>query len=179
MTSREKKLAIVFGALVAVLGLGLLFRNFAHVSAFAFGDPAELQHKLLDMQSTVGTASIWGEREIWLDANTPYHQSDVIASSVLLDKAGAVLKSHKLRVITQELKGRVDPEEAADPGAMQHFDHVSVHIVAEGDMQDIVRFIHELQTPENFMGVEELKLEAGESGDYIATLLITHWFGSI
>lgn len=178
MSSREKKLAIAFGSLLGAALLVFVFRTFTAGSAAGSSDPAELLGQLHDMQSTIETKDLWVEREIWLDANTPYHQSEVVASSVLLGRVESIVKSHQLDIITQELTGEDEDDSAEDGADLDHFQHVTIQIVAEGKMQDIVKCIHEIQTPENFTGVEGITLEVAESGDYRATLLITHWFGT-
>jgi hypothetical protein len=176
MSAREKKLAIAFGALLAAAALFFLFRTFAEGSAAGSSDPAVLLGQLQEMQSTIDSKNLWLEREIWLDANTPYHQSKVVASSVLLGKVETILKSCQMDIITQELMSEEDDAIEEDGAGLDHFQHVKFQIVAEGRMQDVVKCIHEIQTPENFTGIEGFNLEVAESGKYRASLVITHWF---
>jgi hypothetical protein len=177
MTSKEKKLGIAFGSILTAVVLTIVFRSFSEGSAIGSNDPAELIRQLLDMEATIETKELWIDRELWLDANTPYHQSEVVASSTLLERVSSILKSHQLKVITQELTPREEGE-GEEEDRYQNFNHVNVQIVAEGEMQDIVQCIHEIQTPKSFTGIEDLKLEVGESGNYRVTLLITHWFAT-
>jgi hypothetical protein len=177
MTSREKKLGIVFGSLLTIVVLGILFRTLTGGSQDGSNNPAELLIQLQDMESIVESKELWNNRELWLNENTPYHQSDVVASSKLLERVSSILKSHQLIVINQELT-RSEEDEGADEESVQHFNHVSVQITAEGEVRNIVQCIHEIQTPQNFTGIDDLNLEVGESGGYRVTFLIKHWFAT-
>lgn len=175
MSSKEKRLGIVFGSLVTVIGLTVLFRSLASGSGSPSNDPAELLVQLRSMESTLEESDLWKERDLWLDEKTPVYTSEVIASSSLLDKILPIIKSNRLKEINQELTPASEESDEGD-AATGDFESVSVRVVVEGAMRDIVQCIHKIQTPTHFMGIDELGLEVGESGTYQASLLITHWF---
>ncbi len=175
MSSKEKRLGIVFGSLVTVIGLTVLFQSLGSGSGSLSNDPAELLAQLRSMESTLEESDLWKERDLWLDEKTPVYPSEVIASSSLLDKILPIIQSNRLKELSQELSPAA--EESEEGGASTgSFESVSVRVVVEGAMRDIVQCIHQIQSPTHFIGIDELSLEVGASGTYQATLLVTHWF---
>ncbi|MDF1852301.1 MAG: GspMb/PilO family protein [Verrucomicrobiales bacterium] len=175
MTSREKKLGIAFAILFAVVTVGFIAPMISRMGKGGSSDPSELLEQLQYMRSTFDARELWNDREFWLDGNTPYHQSDVVASSVLLERLSGILESHDLKVVNQQI-AEDDDDAISEEAEIQHFNQVTVQIVAEGEMRDIVQCIHEIQTPKKFTGIEELELTVAEAGAYRIDLRVTHWF---
>ena len=175
MSSKEKRLGILFGSMVAIIGLTVLYRSVSSGSSGVSNNPTELLAQLQSMQSAVEESDLWKGRDSWLDENTPTYASEVIASSTLLDKIIPIIKANRLKEINQELTPASEESDEGD-APTGDFESVSVRVVVEGAMRDIVQCIHKIQTPTHFMGIDELGLEVGESGTYQASLLITHWF---
>lgn len=175
MTTREKRIAISFGVVLAGTVAVFSIPKARQEPATDPQSPASLIHRLQEMKTLTKSLDLWQERELWLDENTPVYSSGVVASSTVLERITKLFQTHNLKIVTQEIP-QADEEDGEADEVSPHFSHVSVRVVSEGELQNMVECIHEIQTPANFTGVEQLSLSVAETGEYSLALLVTHWF---
>ena len=159
LTQRERKLFIGFCALFAlVVGGGLT------VIGIRFGvgihqENGRLSAKIDGLNEDLLAKPEWERREVWLEELTQVYDSREIASAHLLDLVNGSVQEFDLEPSGRELV-EVPVEQEGDEGS--YFESSSVRIVVSGKEEQIFRWVHSLQRPEDLLGVTGLKIEAGE-----------------
>ncbi|MDF1816002.1 MAG: GspMb/PilO family protein [Verrucomicrobiales bacterium] len=173
MTAREKKLAITFGGLLAVFAVGGVVWKLPDL--VGSGKSGSVGRQLEEVKAILKSKDLWEERALWMDGNIPAYSSESVASAKLLERVAKLTKLHGVKIESQEII-KIDPIQDSELGHDFHYNRTEMSVGLSGDIQRLVKCIHEIQTPEFFTGIDRLTLENSEDEGLKCTLLITQWY---
>ena len=107
MSSREKKLASLFGSLLAVIlivGVGQKF-----IKNFGISDKAAASRQLAEAKSILQSKALWEDREIWMTEHVSNYSSEAVASAELLERITQVTRKYGVSIESWEII-KIDPE---------------------------------------------------------------------
>ena len=159
MNSRESFLLRLFGGLL--FAVVLFFGVRAGLSRWM-----SLREGTVRMRGEVETLQsllndrvrLEGQHE-WVEAHLPRHASRQEASAGLLALVEAAANGSSVKLAKRELIAPGSPGESDDSDASAYFDQTTVQVAVDASEQDVVDWLHRVQSPEHFCGVTRLVLE--------------------
>ena len=152
LTNREKKLAVMFGAmlflLVNLIGVITLWKRQA---AFA-ANLLDLRNERIAANSLLSQKVMWRQRAAWLDAHLPVLKSAGEANAELLDTLTASAAKHSVTVIDQ---GFTEP----DTAHKADYQEIAVKLKISGGKDAITQWLWEIQQPEKFQAIPSLSMK--------------------
>ncbi|MDF1814842.1 MAG: hypothetical protein P1V20_21745 [Verrucomicrobiales bacterium] len=147
MKPREKILLTVFLLTLLLLGGGIGFDLFKKSRTALIEEKWALELKLVEYETLLEEEPLWKSRNNWLEANQPaYTTRDAVDNHIF-----STIKNPPQNVTVSEIKlieGRQN-DSLVEAGAQ---------VVAEGTLPDVFGWLYQLQTPENFFVIENLKV---------------------
>ncbi len=169
LSSREKNLSLFVGA---ILFLGVTFftgdyflKNHARLNASL----ATKTKQLKAMQALSGEKALWEQREAWLREKQPKLTDEDGSGVKLLDhikqlamKRGVLLENPVIRPPVRK------PDYAA----------IGVEIETKSSWRDLIAFLSELQTPEQFIVLDSasLKIDSADPTQMRGRFKIARWY---
>jgi hypothetical protein len=169
LTSRERyliyALAIVLFALVNWGLIGWIGQRYSQLQATVSAKRTELR----SLQTLMTDEPTFAAREAWLASTQPKLVNPEQAGVQLLDQIKTAAKDLQIRLENPEL-GTVE--------TVQSNRSVSVQLTAKSSWPGLVKFLHSLQTPENFIVIDSatLQVDPGNSKQMTCQLKISKWY---
>lgn len=162
LTSREKRLAIMFGAMLFVLanliGVVALLRR---QEAFA-ANLLDLRNERVEQQSWLSDSDFWRQRREWLGANLPVLKSAGEANAELLDTLTTSAAKHSITVLD---RGFAEP----DAGHKADYQQIVVKLKVSGAKDAVTQWLWEVQQPGKFQGIPSFSMKLDSEGAAAAT----------
>lgn len=159
LTPRERRLVLLIG------GVFFLILNFALIRGLlvtlkSLGTQKETKTVLLNTQRTLLQESeLWAARDAWLKQKQPVMtKSRDLANVDLLNDLEKATRDNGLLLENPPV---INPPENAPAGAQ--YRSVSVSIDTKGTWNALVRFLHTVQQPENFVVFESATIQSDPS----------------
>ncbi|XHR29303.1 MAG: GspMb/PilO family protein [Chthoniobacteraceae bacterium] len=169
LTSRERTLIYALSAVLFLLvnwGLiGWIARQYSQLQASCRAKQIELR----SLQTVIADEPTFAAREQWLASTQPKSASPEQAGVQLLDQIKNAAKDNQIRLENPEL-GTLE--------TVQSNRSVSVQLTAKSSWAGLVKFLHTLQTPENFIVIDSatLQVDPGNAKQMTCQLKISKWY---
>lgn len=170
LSRREKVLASLVGGIVAVMLNLFLISFFLQNQARLRGELARREAELKGLQTVLAERPVTEERAAWLKSKQPRLDVDETrAGFQLLDRIKEAAQKHVVK------PGRQEPRKGE---ARAHYISLPVDIEARGAWPALVKFMHELQGPEQFVAFEKanLQVDKEEPTQMQATFRVARWY---
>jgi len=167
-TKSEQRLLTVFGIALFLMGSFYLISYLLDISN-------GLALKISDLEASANTDQIWLrekqfwlDRKQWIDKKQPRVASGSVPQSELLQSLTASAQNHKLTIQEQSF---------ADAKSTPEYQAVAVRLKVTGALEDVVRWLVEVQQPEKFQAVTNLSLKSQEKPPAVdLELEVARWY---
>ena len=150
-TKGEKRLSLVLGVAILVMGTFYLVSYLLDIES-------DLGLKIRGLEANANTDQVWlREKQFWLDRKQWIDQKQPRAA------AGAVPQSELLQSLTtsaQNHKLTIQEQSFADAKSTANYQAVAVRLKLTGTLEDVVRWLAEVQQPEKFQAVTNFSLKS-------------------
>jgi predicted PurR-regulated permease PerM len=168
LTKRERRLAVLF-----VLAL-FAMANFYGLS-YIFELASDSSRAVADLWSQEQSNGIWLrekdlwlKRKLWIDKTQPRIQPNQAPQSDLLESLTASAKSNQLQIVEQSF-GEIQSK--------PNYQSVSVRFKLGGPLQNVVKWLVQVQQPELFQAITSFSLKSGNEPPTVnLELEIARWY---
>jgi Tfp pilus assembly protein PilO len=168
LTRRERGLAVI---LVVAL---FVMENFFGLS-YIFDLASDSSRAVTDLRGQEQANSIWlREKDLWLkrkqwiDKTQPRIQPNQAPQSDLLESLTESAKSHQLQILEQSF-GEIQSK--------PYYQSVSIRFKLSGALQNVVKWLVQVQQPELFQAVTSFSLKSGNEPPTVnVELEIARWY---
>jgi len=168
LTKRERRLAVIF-----VLAL-FAMANFFGLS-YIFGLASDSSRAVADLRSQeqsnalwLREKDLWLKRKEWIEKSQPRIQPDQAPQSDLLESLTASAKSNQLQIVEQSF-GEIQSK--------PNYQAVSVRFKLSGALQNVVKWLVQVQQPELFQAITSFSLKSGDEPPTVnVELEIARWY---
>jgi hypothetical protein len=172
MTTREKTLALIVGALLAMAVTMVLAKVILRHKTALMAQIADKEAELEGMQTLIKERDMWVARDEWLTKNLkPMGDARKVSADYFEEVKGAV---DSLSMVIEK-QGMATPTQRF-PGLQA----TSVEIQTKGSWENIVKLCYNLQDPTKFTSFENLLLEIDKNDNtqVRAEVRVTRWFSA-
>lgn len=156
LTSKEKQGLIILGIFVFIFLNIVGFRYYMENKDNLQKNLSSNQQLLKNERLFIKQEKLWTDRKAWIDSTQPKFASQGDAKTALKDKVVNSSKKFNVTIMTQPIL----PETVEkDPTSFQE---VMVPLKVSGTLESIIRWLSELQQPEEFIAVTSLSLKSGD-----------------
>lgn len=134
----------------------------------------ELTRSIYSLESELSSQKLWKKRNHWIDREIPRFDSSNQAASRLMETLASSLSDHPVDLEFKELVPSTRQYLSQVQGD-QHFNHSAAQVMVRGSIQEIVRWIHGLQKPADFTGVEQIEVAFNE-GSLTCEATVVQWW---
>ena len=168
------KIAVI-GCIVLAFGLTISATSRRIVTFHKTG--LGLTREIFEMEALLSSRDLWEERAQWLLRNAPRFASEEEATNHLTDNLASSARQFGLNLLPREVKF---PEKDPEPPTWNEestvvFDRVNTGMAVSGEERAIVEWIHSIQSPENFRGIDHMTIEATGNG-LLCEVQVTQWY---
>jgi len=168
LTAKEKKLLIGLLAALFVLVNVIGLRAFLDRQRALQLGLVRLQGQQAENQAILAQRDIWAERGAWLDENQP--ADDITTTDDDAKFYEFIENSAKNSGLTYQ---RRDAGTSPRTGPFAEvFDSSQV----KGTMEQLVRWLNELQQPKAFRAIKQLTIKSGEPPEVICDIEVARWY---
>jgi hypothetical protein len=167
-TKGEKRLLIMLGLAIFVLGTFYLVSYLLDIES-------GLALKIRGLEANVNTDQVWLrekqfwlDRKKWIDQKQPRVAAGGVPQSELLQSLTASAQNHKLTIQEQSF---------AEAKSTANYQAVAVRLKLTGSLEDVVRWLVEVQQPEKFQAVTNFSLKSQEKPPAVdLELEVARWY---
>ncbi|MDF1752138.1 MAG: hypothetical protein P1U89_05095 [Verrucomicrobiales bacterium] len=135
---------------------------------------AALMHQLFEMNTLLSSKDTWYSRAEWISERIPRFDTQNGASLYLLDSLRGSSVQYGLEFGEHQIHPRKKAQ-AITTESFENFDRATVEVSIKGHEKDIVRWVHKIQTPGTFAGVDHIALEMDDFGMQ-CRLRVSQWY---
>jgi len=166
MKQSEKKLAIVFVFLLAIIGGLVLFQQLQGWSVRLNSQDTQLNLKEQEAGILMDQGPLWQEREAWLNAHQPPLVSELEADEQLKE----TVKKKAAEAGVQVLGNQLQP-----PVKGPYYEQHGVTLTVTGDLKAVMRWVYSLQSPTEFRVVPSIKITPDKKDPSKVVCAIQFW----
>lgn len=164
LNSREKRLALGFGAVILIAGLSI---GTSRVRAWKLklqDWKDQVEQREIEAEELRKGAAMWTSRLEWLDESLPQFDNDGEARSTLVSDVQQSAGKRAITLQSQKLIDADDGRSSAAPAAPEAPANAAkpagfaLQVAATGELKDLVQWWQDLLGPERFRHIEFLKL---------------------
>ena len=136
-----------------------------------------LTREIFEMEALLSSRELWEERSRWLRQNAPRFASEEEAARHLTEALANSAHQYKLTVQSREVElpqAIVTPPDWSNETSSV-FDHALAGIAVSGEERAIVKWIHHIQSPEKFRGIDRVSIEANKDGLF-CEVQVSQWY---
>jgi hypothetical protein len=168
LTKSEKRLLLIL--CIAVFGIanfyGLSYLTDLHSSLSR--QVADLRGEERTNQVWLKEKNLWLNRKQWIDHNQPRIRSNQIPQSELLESLTSTAAADHLEIQEQSFGAN---------SSTQNYQSVAVRLKLSGSLQDVVKWLVQIQQPELFQAVTSFSLKsANEPPTVSLELEVARWY---
>ena len=164
----EKRLFIFLGVALFVMGTFYLVSYLLDIES-------GLALKIRGLEANANTDQVWLrekqfwlDRKQWIDQKQPRVAAGAVPQSELLQSLTASAQNHKLTIQEQSF---------AEAKSTANYQAVAVRLKLTGTLEDIVRWLVEVQQPEKFQAVVNFSLKSQEKPPAVdLELEVARWY---
>ncbi len=169
MTANEQRLALGLGAILllggAFLGLTKLKAWKMRVDTVAM----EVETQRVEADALLAQKDFWTQRSAWLAEKQPLYTIGGEALQTLLTRVEELAAKHNVSLPQRQ------PNEPSERAGLTS---ANVTITAQGDMVNVLQWLHELQQPTEFISIPSLNIIPNDekNSEVIASMIIQKWY---
>jgi hypothetical protein len=169
MTKSEQRMAMVLGLILigggAVLGMKKLKSWKADVDLQA----AKIEARKAEADDLLSKQDFWDQRSTWLTEKMPPFTREGEANTQLLTLAEELANKNRVKITGKQ------PNEKTENAGMTA---ANIAFEVRGDMKPVLQWLHELQTPANFIVVPSMAITPNEevAAEIILNMTAQKWF---
>jgi hypothetical protein len=169
MTPRERWLAAaVAGTLFLIVNLFAL-KLFMTKQAALRSDLASKNLQMTALETLSAQRNLWTKRDAWLQARQPALASREMAGVELLDQVRTLAKKSEVTILNPSI------------GAFERtpsYQGAPITTETKSSWASLIRFLGALQTPENFVAIEnaDLKIDPEDNTAMHGTFTLAKWY---
>jgi hypothetical protein len=164
----EKRLSIILG--IAILLMGTFY-----LVSYLLDIESGLALKIQGLEANANTDQVWLrekqfwlDRKKWIDQKQPRVAPGTVPQSELLQALTTSAQNHKLTIQEQSF---------ADAKSTPNYQAVAVRLKLTGTLEDVVRWLVEVQQPEKFQAVTNFSLKSQEKPPAVdLELEVARWY---
>lgn len=168
LTNSERRLLWILGGSLFVIA------NFYGVS-YLLDREADLSSKLSELESTIKSNQIWLHekdfwlaRKRWLEAKQPKIGKSEVPQSELLEALTKSATADQLQIQEQSF---------GEPKTTPHYRSVAVRLKLTGTLQNVIKWLVEMQQPEGFQAVTSFSLKSAQEPPTVTLELeVARWY---
>jgi hypothetical protein len=168
LTNNERRLLWFLGGAIFVIA------NFYGVS-YLLDREADLSSKLSELESTIKSHHVWLQekdfwlaRKRWLDAKQPEVGKNEVPQSELLEALTKSAAANQLQIQEQSF---------GESRTTAHYRSVAVRLKLTGSLQNVIKWLVEMQQPERFQAVTSFSLKNAEAPPTVSLELeVARWY---
>jgi hypothetical protein len=161
--------------LLTVLGIAVFLMGSFYLISYLLDISNGLALKISDLEASANTDQIWLrekqfwlDRKQWIDHTQPRVATGTVPQSELLQSLTASAQNHKLTIQEQSF---------ADAKSTPEYQAVAVRLKVTGTLEDVVRWLVDIQQPEKFQAVTNLSLKSQEKPPAVdLELEVARWY---
>lgn len=167
-TKGEKRLSLVLGVAILVMGTFYLVSYLLDIES-------DLALKIRGLEANANTDQVWLrekqfwlDRKQWIDQKQPRVAAGAVPQSELLQSLTTSAQNHKLTIQEQSF---------SDAKSTANYQAVAVRLKLTGTLEDVVRWLVEVQQPEKFQAVTNFSLKSQEKPPAVdLELEVARWY---
>jgi hypothetical protein len=168
LTKSEKRLLIIFGLAVFVMA------NFYGLS-YLLDTESEVTRQLSELEANAKTNQIWlREKQFWLTRKQWIERQQPRVS------AGQVPQSELLQAMTASAQANqlvIQEQSFAELKNTPNYQSVAVKLKLSGNLENVVKWLAEIQQPEKFQAVTNFSLKSEEQPPKVSLELeVARWY---
>jgi hypothetical protein len=168
LTFKEKKLlAVLLGAiflLVNVVGLQAFLQRQRDLQKSI----AQLESQLVLNRAVLAEKPLWEERAAWLDQHQPEDDTSTTEDdSKFYDFVEKSAQQSGLQFTRKSVGSQL-------VGGL--YAEVSDTSQVKGNMESLVKWLHELQQPKAFRAIKQISIKSGEPPEVVCEIELARWF---
>jgi hypothetical protein len=167
-TKGEKRLLILFGLAIFLMGTFYLVSYLLDIESGLALKIRGLEANANTDQSWLREKQFWLDRKQWIDQKQPRVATGAVPQSELLQSLTSSAQSHKLTIQEQSF---------ADAKSTANYQAVAVRLKLTGALEDVIRWLVEVQQPEKFQAVTNFSLKSQEKPPAVdLELEVARWY---
>ena len=169
MSQREKWLATLVFLIVFAGGNYLMFDSFWKKRQQLRRDIEVKQRQLHSMRALIENRAFWEQRDHWLETSQPKLTNVDTAGVELLERIKALAQKHSILLENPAIRS---------PEVQPTHTSVAIDIETKSPWSPLIAFLHELQTPGQFVALENanLKIDATDPTQLRGRFKIARWY---
>ena len=169
LTPRERFLVALVAGILFALGNVALVNWLYNRNISLRADLAGRSNEIKSMKALLATRDQWAAREAWLNATQPKLTNPEQAGVQLLDQVKEAARANNVLLESPEL-GSIKTEAACRT--------VSVQVSTKSSWESLVKFLHTMQQPDQFIVFEtaNLQIDPGNAGRMACKFKIAKWY---
>jgi hypothetical protein len=161
--------------LIIVLGLALFIMGTFYLVSYLLDIESGLALKIRGLEASANTDQVWLrekqfwlDRKKWIDQKQPKVAPGAVPQSELLQSLTASAQNHKLTIQEQSF---------TDAKSTANYQAVAVRLKLTGTLEDVVRWLVDVQQPEKFQAVTTFSLKSQEKPPAVdLELEVARWY---
>ena len=168
LTASETRLAQLLGVTLVLVALVFAVVYYQRSVAALDLRIADLENRKVEADFWRGEAPFWERRREWLLRNMPVLPDDGTAASRFLESVQQSASGSGLEISSQSL---------LEPVAGSEVEEYALRMRVGGSLEQLTRWLAELQRPEKFQAVSALNLKSDkEPPDVVCELQVTRFY---
>ncbi len=168
LTKGEKRLSVIFVislfAMANFYGLSYLYDLISNSSR----DLADLSSRENSNDIWLREKDVWLKRKQWIDKVQPRIHSEQVPQSELLESVTASAKANQLEIEEQSF---------GEIRSTPNYQSVSVRFKLSGALQNVIKWLVQVQQPELFQAITSFSLKSGNEPPTVSLELeIARWY---
>lgn len=155
MTRNEKRLLTIMLSVALVGGLVVLADYYFDNRDALRAERNNLENEWITIQTLFEDRQKWNSRSTWLEVNQPEFENSEEIDQEIYNEALA-RDAEGVRTSNQTLLPTVTEQDYTQAG---------VSLIAEGTLRDVFRWLHELNRPEDFRVIRNLRVSPSKEND--------------
>ncbi|MBV8587387.1 MAG: hypothetical protein JO308_13950 [Verrucomicrobia bacterium] len=170
-----RKLTKSEGRLLVILVVAVFLLANLYGLSILFDQETDVSRQLTDLQATQKTNQIWLRekdfwlaRKQWMTAKQPKVEKGEMAQSQVLEALTSSARANQLTIEEQSF---------AEPKVTDAYRSVAVQLKVTGNLADVVKWLVQIQQPENFQAITRFSLKNGEKPPMVnLELQVSRWY---
>lgn len=134
----------------------------------------ELTRSIYSLESELSSEELWEKRNHWINREIPRFTNSNQAASRLMEPLALSLSDHPVDLEFKQLVPSTR-QFLSQMQADHHFNHSSAQVQVRGPIKEIVKWIHGLQKPGEFTGVEQIEVAFNDGTLTCETTIVQWW----
>ena len=175
LSNRERNLSILVGTVAFLFVTFFVTDYFLKNKARLTAGLAVKKGQLKAMQMRSADKAVWDQRAVWLQEKQPKLGDEQRAAEQLRETVKELAKKHQVLIESSDYLPAARKADARKP---DYYTAIGIKIGTKSEWSALVRFLGELQTPEQFIALEsaDLKIDEADQTKMHGDFKIARWY---